>query len=219
VISVVIVDDEELFRSGLAELLDAAPDIEVVGQAADGRAGIEAVQAHRPDVVLLDMQMPVMDGLAAAAEIRRSVPSTAVVVVTSFDYDEFILPALRLGAAGYLLKDSSADELRRGIRVAAAGEAMLSPAVTRHLLDVVGERLGEDHSQSVRLVAGLSERERDVLGCVAAGMTNPQIARHLYSAETTIKTHLAHALTKLGDINRTQAAIIAHEAGLTPPAA
>lgn len=214
---VVVVDDEELFRSGLVELVSAAPDLEVVGQAADGREGIAQVQAHRPDVVLLDIQMPGMTGLEALPEMRRTVPSAAVLMLTSFQYDEYVLPALRAGAAGYLLKDSSADELRRGIRAAADGGSTMSPTVLRRLLDVVSDRLDAPDPAMTARVASLSDRERDVLGCVAAGMSNAEVARHLYLAETTAKTHLAHALTKIGATNRTQAAIIAHEARLEPP--
>ncbi|HWJ85716.1 MAG TPA: response regulator transcription factor [Cellulomonas sp.] len=215
---VVVVDDEELFRSGLAELVAATPGLEVVAQASDGREGIAQVQAHRPDVVLLDVQMPVMNGLEALPELRRTVPSAAVVMLTSFQYDEYILPALRAGAAGYLLKDSSADELRRGIRAAAEGNATMSPVALRRLIDAVGDRLEAPDARTEALVAGLSEREREVLGCVAAGMTNSEMARHLYMAETTAKTHLAHAMTKLGVTNRTQAAVVAHDAHLPLPA-
>jgi DNA-binding NarL/FixJ family response regulator len=213
----VVVDDEELFRSGLAELVGATPDLEVVGEASDGRQGISQVQAHHPDVVLLDVQMPVMNGLEALPEMRRTVPSAAVIMLTSFQYDEYILPALRAGAAGYLLKDSSADELRRGIRAAADGHATMSPVALRHLLDAVGDRLEGSDARADQLVASLSERERDVLACVAAGMSNAELARHLYMAETTAKTHLAHAMAKLGVGNRTQAAIMAHDARLPVP--
>ncbi len=216
-IRVVVVDDEVLFREGLVELLQGDPDIEVVGQAGDGRAGVAAVQAHHPDVVLLDMQMPVMNGLDATVEIRRTNPAVAVLVLTSFQYDEYVLPALRDGAAGYLLKDSSTAELRRAVHVAAAGEAILSPAVTRRLLDALGDRLPVHDDHAHRAVDRLSARERDVLGCVTAGMSNAEVARRLYMSETTAKTHLAHAMAKLGATNRTQAAIIGFQAGLQPP--
>lgn len=216
-IRVVVVDDEVLFREGLVELLQGDPDIEVVGQAGDGRAGVAAVQAHRPDVVLLDMQMPVMNGLDATVEIRRTNPTVAVLVLTSFQYDEYVLPALRDGAAGYLLKDSSTAELRHAVHVAAAGEAILSPAVTRRLLDALGDRLPVHDDHAHRAVDRLSTRERDVLGCVTAGMSNAEVARRLYMSETTAKTHLAHAMAKLGATNRTQAAIIGFQAGLQPP--
>jgi len=217
VIRVLVVDDEALFREGIARLVSAAPDLEVVGEAADGRAAVEQVRAHRPDVVLLDMQMPVMDGLSAAEEILRAGTGAAVVVLTSFLSDRYIVPALRLGAAGYLLKDSTVEELHRGIRAAAAGEAMLSPTVTRRLLDAVGPALSGLAQEARDRVAPLSARERDVLACVAEGLSNADTARRLYLAEPTVKAHLAHAMTKLGVENRTQAAIVAHDAGLVPP--
>jgi DNA-binding NarL/FixJ family response regulator len=219
VIRVLVVDDEALFRQGIARLVDAAPDLEVVAQASDGREAVAVVRAPRPDLVLLDMQMPVMDGLSAAAEILREAPAPAVVILTSFPYDRYIVPALRLGAAGYLLKDSTVEELHRGIRAAAAGEAMLSPLVARRLLDAVGPALSGTAQAARDRVAPLSARERDVLGCVAQGMSNAEIARRLYLAEPTVKAHLAHAMTKLGVENRTQAAIVAHDAGLVAPAA
>lgn len=218
-IRVLVVDDEALFRQGIARLVDAAPDLEVVAQAADGREAVAMVRAHRPDVVLLDMQMPVMDGLSAASEILRDQhgPAPAVVILTSFPYDRYIVPALRLGAAGYLLKDSTVEELHRGIRAAAAGEAMLSPLVARRLLDAVGPALSGTAQAARDRVAPLSARERDVLACVAEGLSNADVARRLYLAEPTVKAHLAHAMTKLGVENRTQAAIVAHDAGLVAP--
>lgn len=215
-IRVVVVDDEQLFRAGIVRLVDGADDLAVVGEAADGREGVAAVLQHHPDVVLLDMQMPVMDGISALQEIERVAPWVAVVVLTSFPHDRYVLPALRLGAAGYLLKDSTVDELRRGVRAAAAGEAMLSPLVTRRLLDAMGPTLSAAGADARRRVETLSPRERDVLGCVAEGLANGEVARRLYMAEPTVKAHLTHAMTKLGVSNRTQAAILAHDAGLRP---
>lgn len=215
-IRVVVVDDEQLFRAGIVRLVDGADDLAVVGEAADGREGVAAVLQHHPDVVLLDMQMPVMDGISALQEIERVAPGVAVVVLTSFPHDRYVLPALRLGAAGYLLKDSTVDELRRGVRAAAAGEAMLSPLVTRRLLDAMGPTLSAAGADARRRVETLSPRERDVLGCVAEGLANGEVARRLYMAEPTVKAHLTHAMTKLGVSNRTQAAILAHDAGLRP---
>jgi DNA-binding NarL/FixJ family response regulator len=214
-IRVIVVDDEQLFRDGIARLVDAAEDMTVVAEAGDGREGVEIAMAHHPDVVLMDMQMPVMDGLSATKEILRMMPGTAVVILTSFQYDEYILPALRDGAAGYLLKDSTIDELRNGIRAAAAGEAILSPAVTRRLLDAVGPSLSVREADAVRRTATLSDREKQVFACVAEGLSNAQIARRLFMAEPTVKTHLTHAMAKTGVNNRTQAAILAYEAGLT----
>ncbi len=215
-IRVLVVDDEQLFRDGIARLVDSATDMTVVGRAGDGKAGVEAVLAHRPDVVLMDVQMPVMDGLRATQEVLRTRPGTAVVMLTSFQHDEYLLPALRLGAVGYLLKDSSTEELLRGIRAAAAGDAMLSPAVTRQLLAQIGSALSTREADARRRLEVLSGRERDVFSHLALGESNAQIAQALFMAEPTVKAHLTHAMAKVGVTNRTQAAILAHEAGLTP---
>ncbi|WP_454041704.1 response regulator [Cellulosimicrobium sp. Marseille-Q8652] len=213
-IRVVVVDDEQLFREGITRLVDSASDMSVVGEAADGHQGVAQVMAHRPDVVLMDMQMPVMDGLSATQEILRSAPTTAVVVLTAFQSDRYVLPALRMGASGYLLKSSSVEELQAGIRAAAHGEAMLSPSVTRRLLDAMGPSLLDQTARAQAQVASLSRKERDVLACVGEGMANADIARRLYIAEPTVKVHLRHALEKIGASNRIQAAIIAHDADL-----
>ncbi|MBD7949511.1 response regulator [Oerskovia rustica] len=211
---VVVVDDESLFREGMAALVDAADDLDVVGTAANGRLGVEAVIARRPDVVLMDMQMPVMNGIEATQEIRRVAPEVAVVILTNFQYDEYVVPALRAGAAGYLLKDSTVSEVQRGIRAAAEGDAMLSPAVTRRLLDSLGPAMTTRQAEARARVGELSERERAVVGLLATGLSNAEIARALYMAEPTVKTHLTHAMVKLGVTNRTQAAILGHDAGL-----
>lgn len=216
-IRVLVVDDEVLTRQGIARLVDAAPDLEVVGEAGDGREAVEQVRAHRPDVVLLDLQMPVMDGLSAAQEIVRAGTGTVVVVLTGVLSDRYLVPALRLGAAGYLLKDGTVEELHRGIRAAAAGEAMLSPAVTRRLLDAVGPAPSGVAQEARDRVAPLSARERDVLACVAEGLSTAETARRLHLAEPTVEAHLAHAMTKLGVENRTQAVIVAHDAGMARP--
>lgn len=213
-IRVVVVDDERLFREGIVGLVDAAEDLDVVGTAENGREGVEAVLSHHPDVVLMDMQMPVMNGIDATREIRRTSPEVQVVILTNFQYDEYVVPALRAGAAGYLLKDSTVTEVHQGIRAAAAGEAMLSPSVTRHLLDSLGPAMSTRQAAARVKVRGLSERERAVVGLLATGLSNAEIARALYMAEPTVKTHLTHAMVKLGVTNRTQAAILGHDAGL-----
>ncbi|MBU5421774.1 response regulator transcription factor [Cellulomonas hominis] len=213
-IRVLVVDDEPLFLAGVRSLVEAADDMEVVGTAGDGRQGVAAVRAHRPDVVLLDVQMPVMNGVAATEEILRVAPSTAVIVLTNFQYDRYVLPALRAGAVGYLLKDTTVEDLHRAIRTAAAGEAILSPAVTRRLLRAVRPALGAEHDEARAQVAALSAREREVLAGLARGLTNAEIAAQLYMGETTVKTYLTRAMHKLGVGNRTQAAILAHDAGL-----
>jgi DNA-binding NarL/FixJ family response regulator len=213
-IRVLVVDDEELFREGISRLLESAPDIAVVATVAAGADAAGAVIAHRPDVVLMDVQMPGTDGLQAAAAVLEVAPGTAVVMLTSFLYDEYILPALHAGAAGYLLKDSSPDELRDGVRSAAAGDAILSPAVTRRLLDAVAPSLSTRRVEAVRAVATLSDRERDVVACLVEGLSNAEIGQRLFLAEPTIKTLLTRIMGKLGAANRTQAAILAVEAGL-----
>ncbi|MHA7135305.1 response regulator [Oerskovia turbata] len=214
VIRVVVVDDERLFREGIVGLVDAADDLEVVGTGENGREAVEAVIAHHPDVVLMDMQMPVMNGIEATREIRRVAPGVAVVILTNFQYDEYVVPALRAGAAGYLLKDSTVAEVQHGIRAVSEGEAMLSPAVTRRLLDSLGPAMSTRRAEAVSRVNELSERERAVVGLVATGLSNAEIARELFMAEPTVKTHLTHAMVKLGVANRTQAAILGHDAGL-----
>ncbi|PJI86562.1 response regulator [Luteimicrobium subarcticum] len=217
-IRVVVVDDEPLFRDGIAALLDDADDIDVVGRADDGDVGLDVVLRERPDVVLTDMQMPGRDGLELTRDVVRLAPGAVVVVLTHFQDDRYVVPALRAGAAGYLLKDSTAEELRQGVRAAAAGEAILSPVITRKILDALvasDASAAVEHASEARTrVAVLSDREREVLGEVARGASNAEIARALYMAEPTVKAHLSHALAKLGLVNRTQAAILAHEAGL-----
>jgi DNA-binding NarL/FixJ family response regulator len=213
-IRVVVVDDEALLRAGIVRLIDTAPDLDVVGEGGDGARAVELVREHSPDAALLDMQMPVMDGLDALVTIRREHPETAVIVLTSFLADEYVLPALRAGAAGYLLKDSTPEELHHGVRAAVAGDAILSPAVARHLLAAAGGDPSARRTEASRRLDTLAPQEREVVGALAEGLSNAQIAGRLYLAESTVKAYLAHAMTKLGTTNRTQTAILAHEAGL-----
>ncbi|MFF2830901.1 response regulator [Cellulosimicrobium cellulans] len=213
-IRVVVVDDEALLRAGVVRLIGTAPDLEVVGEGGDGARAVELVRELAPDALLLDMQMPVMDGLDALVAIRREHPQTAVVVLTSFLSDEYVLPALRAGAVGYLLKDSTPEELHHGIRAAVAGDAILSPAVARHLLAAAGDDVPARRASARHRLDALAPQEREVVGALADGLSNAEIARRLYLAESTVKAYLAHAMTKLGTVNRTQTAILAHEAGL-----
>lgn len=213
-IRVVVADDEALLRAGIVRLVEAAPDLEVVGQAADGAAAVRLVRQERPDVLLLDMQMPVMDGLDATLAVRREHPETAVVVLTSYLTDDYVLPALRAGAAGYLLKDSRPDELHQGVRAAVAGDAILSPAVAQHLLKAAGDDVTGRRAKARRDVARLAPKERDVVEALADGLSNAEIAARLFLAESTVKAYLASAMAKLGTTNRTQTAIVAHEAAL-----
>lgn len=214
VIDVLVVDDEELLRSGIAALVAAAPDLRVIGQAANGLEAVEQATALHPDVVLLDMQMPVMDGLDAIDGIRAACPDTTIVVLTSFLTDDYILPALRAGASGYLLKDSTPHELHDGIRAAAAGTITLSPAVGRLLLASAGGDPQGRRAAALHRLRSLTPQERAVAAALAGGLSNAQIAASLFLAPTTVKSYVASAMTKLGAENRTQVAILAHEAGL-----
>jgi DNA-binding NarL/FixJ family response regulator len=216
-IRVVVVDDEATVRAGVCAILGAEAGIEVVAEAADGREAVEAVHRHRPDVVLLDIRMPRMDGLAAGAEIRRTVPDTAVVMLTTFSEDEYIARALGDGASGFLLKSGDPRELIAGIHAVAGGAAYLSPTVTQRVITELSTAAGGRMSRSARArqqTRQLTTRERDVLALVGAGLSNAEIGRRLYLAEGTVKAHVSTILTRLDVKNRVQAAIVAHEAGL-----
>ena len=217
-IRVVIADDQELVRTGFRVILDSEPDIEVVGEAGDGREAIEAVQRHDPDVVLMDVRMPHLDGLEAT---RRIVTGTdegpRVLILTTFDLDEYVYEALRSGASGFLLKDGPAEQLLSAVRVVARGEALLAPRITRRLIAEFS-RVGRPNVPPARL-DGLTARELDVLKLVARGLSNAEIAGELYVAETTVRTHLGHILTKLGLRDRVQAVVLAYETGLVRPGA
>ncbi|GGM33158.1 DNA-binding response regulator [Longimycelium tulufanense] len=213
-IRVGIADDEALVRAGVRGILETADDVQVVGEADDGRSAVELVRVHRPDVLLLDVQMPGMDGLLAATAVRSAAPSTAVVVLTTFDYDEYVMRALRAGAVGYLLKDTDPAELVRAVRVVAGGEAVLSPRVARTVVDHFSTGCGVSAERARTLVSGLTERELDVLALIGRGNSNAEIGQQLHLSEGTVKAHVSRVLTKLGCDNRVQAAIMAHEAGL-----
>jgi DNA-binding NarL/FixJ family response regulator len=215
VISVLLVDDEALVRAGLRMILETAEDLTVVGDAEDGRAAIAAVDRYRPDVVLMDIRMPHLDGLAATAAIRARQHPPSVVVLTTFDADDEVFRALEAGAIGFLLKDTPPPDLLRAIRVAASGDAMLSPSVTRR---VINRFTAEDRSGRRREALGrldpLTERERQVLVEIGLGHANAEIARHLHMSEATVKTHISHLFDKLSATNRVQLAIAAFRAGL-----
>ncbi len=212
-IRVLLADDQAMVREGFAVLLDAQPDIEVIGQASDGREAVNLVAELRPDVVLMDVRMPVLDGLEAT---RLIADRTRVLMLTTFDLDEYVYEALRAGASGYLLKKAGARELSEAVRVVAAGEALLAPSVTRRL---IGEfaRL-RPPAATARQADGLSERETQVLVLIAHGRSNAEIAEHLVVTERTVKSHVSNILAKLGLRDRTQAAIHAFETGLVRPA-
>jgi len=219
VIRVVLVDDQELVRTGLRTLAEKDGDIEVVGEAADGRNGLGVVRQHRPDVVLMDIRMPVMDGIAATKAIVAdpALADVRVVVLTTFDEDENVMNAIRAGAAGYLLKDVAPAELREGIRRVAAGDALLSPAVTGTVMRALAGQLRR--TTRPELVAGLTDREREVLQRVALGESNAEIGAALSISPATARTYVSRLLTKLDARDRAQLVVIAYESGLVAPGA
>ncbi|MDH6460305.1 DNA-binding NarL/FixJ family response regulator [Micromonospora sp. A200] len=212
-VTVLLADDEAMVRAGVRAILAADPGIEVVAEAGDGRAAVELTRAHRPRVALLDIRMPKLDGLAAAAEIRRLVPATATVMLTTFGEDEYVARALGHGASGFLLKAGDPRELLAGVRAVAEGGAYLSPRVARRVIELNGDRMARVPAARDR-TAGLTDREREVLGLVGAGLSNAEIARRLFLTEGTVKGYLTSIFTRLDVRNRVQAAIIAYEAGL-----
>ncbi|MER6988444.1 response regulator transcription factor [Saccharopolyspora hirsuta] len=214
-ISVVLADDQELVRSGFAMILDAQPDITVVAEAGDGAAAVEAVRAHRPDVALLDIQMPGLDGIAATRAICADT-GTKVVILTTFDRDDYVYSALHAGASGFLLKDVRRDDLVHAVRVARAGESLLAPIVTRRLIDDVVRR-GVHPPAPPAGLGELTAREREVLVLLGRGLPNPEIAAALVVSEHTVKTHVSNVLSKLGLRDRVQAVICAYESGLIRP--
>ena len=218
-IRVVLVDDQELVRTGLRTLAEKDGDIEVVGEAADGRNGLGVVRQHRPDVVLMDIRMPVMDGIAATKAIVAdpALADVRVVVLTTFDEDENVMNAIRAGAAGYLLKDVAPAELREGIRRVAAGDALLSPAVTGTVMRALAGQLRR--TTRPELVAGLTDREREVLQRVALGESNAEIGGALSISPATARTYVSRLLTKLDARDRAQLVVIAYESGLAAPGA
>ncbi|MFD0651533.1 response regulator [Streptomyces malaysiensis] len=223
-IRVLIADDQVMVREGFSVLLNAQPDIEVVGEAVDGRQAIAQVAALRPDVVLMDIRMPEVNGLEATREIVAADADAKVLVLTTFDLDEYVYQALRSGASGFLLKDASARQLGDAVRIVAAGEALLAPTVTKRLITTFS-RIGEAAGFGVPLpspqgrLAELTERENEVLVLVAQGCSNAEIAERLIVAESTVKTHVSRILVKLGLRDRTQAAVFAYEVRLVTPGA
>ncbi|MFJ9344405.1 response regulator [Streptomyces sp. NPDC101733] len=216
-IRVMIADDQVMVRQGFTVLLNTQPDMEVVGQAVDGAAAVAQVAELEPDVVLMDIRMPGMGGIEATSLIT-GVPGSAVkvLVLTTFDLDEYVYQALRAGASGFLLKDASADQLAEAVRVVAAGEALLSPNITKRLLTEFS-RMGAPRAPSKTRIDELTERETEVLSLIAQGLSNAEIAQHLIVAEQTVKTHVSRILVKLGLRDRTQAAVFAYETGLIRP--
>jgi DNA-binding NarL/FixJ family response regulator len=217
-IRVVLADDQTLVRAGFRVLLEHSDDIEVVAEAADGSDALFQVRKHVPDVVLMDLRMPVMDGLEATRRIveDQRLSDVKVVALTTFDLDEYVFESLRVGASGFLLKDIEPDELRRAVRVIAAGEALLSPSITRRLISEYAERLATPPLDASPLDV-LTDREREVLTLVGAGLTNDDIAERLYMSPATAKTHIGRTMTKLGVHDRAQLVVLAYETGLVSP--
>jgi DNA-binding NarL/FixJ family response regulator len=215
-IRVVLVDDQHLMRAGLAALLDRADDITVVGEAEDGAGGVALVRTERPDVVLMDIRMPGVDGIEATRRIVTDdrLRDTRVVVLTTFDTDEHIFDAIRAGAAGFLLKNTQPDELRRAVRTVAAGEALLSPSVTQRVMAAVATS-GRPADES--RLAPLTDRERELLAEIGAGRSNDEIARRLFLSPATARTYVSRLLTKLDARDRAQLVHIAYETGLVRP--
>jgi DNA-binding NarL/FixJ family response regulator len=214
VIRVVVVDDEQLVRSGLRMILESAGDVEVVGEAADGGAAVEQVRRHRPDAVLMDIRMPAMDGLAATREITALPDPPKVIMLTTFELDEYVHAALENGAVGFLLKDIPPRDLVQAVRTVAEGNAMLAPTVTRRLIAEFAARSSTQAVAARRQLETLTGREREVVVAVAQGLSNAEIGRRLFMSEATVKAHVSRVLSKLGLSNRVQAAILAHDAGL-----
>jgi DNA-binding NarL/FixJ family response regulator len=220
-IRVLLVDDQELVRTGFRMILEGSPEVEVVGEAADGQQGIEAAQRLHPDVVVMDIRMPNVDGIEATRRIVRDqlAPNAHVLVLTTFDADENVVEALRAGASGFLLKDVTPADFVVAIKTIAAGDALLAPTVTRRLLDRFADRLPPVNDQRNTALRDLTEREVEVLKLVARGLSNREIADRLVLAEPTVKTHVSHVFDKLDLRDRAQAVVLAYEAGLIRPGA
>ncbi len=214
-IRVLIADDQELVRTGFRVILNAEPDLEVVGESRDGKEVIEAARRLRPEVVLMDIRMPNLDGIEATRRIAAGAGSPRVLILTTFDLDQYVYEALRAGASGFLLKDAAADDLLQAIRVIAAGEALLAPSITRRLIEDYARRPAPRYRPDA--LADLTARELEVMRLLARGMSNTDIARELFLGDATIKTHVARIFGKLSLHDRAQAVVLAYETGLVQP--
>jgi DNA-binding NarL/FixJ family response regulator len=214
-IRVLIADDQALIRTGFRMILDAQDGLKVVGEAIDGRDAIEQHRRLSPDVIVMDVRMPSMDGIEATRQLTAADPPARVLILTTFDLDEYVFEALRAGASGFLLKDRPPEELVAAVRVVAAGEALIAPSITRRLIREFASR--PDGHRELPELSELTYREREVLQLIARGLSNAEIAKDLFLAETTVKTHVGHVLQKLGLRDRAQAVVVAYESGLVQP--
>ena len=213
-VRILVADDQELVRAGFAAVLGTQPDFEVVAEAATGREAVDLVRAHRPDVVLMDVRMPDLDGIGATAEICRDARTRSrVLILTTFDLDEYVLAALRAGASGFLLKDAPRDNLYAAVRTVAAGDALLAPSVTRRLIER-HLRLAQPSAELLHRLGRLTERERGVLTLLARGLSNAAIAANLHLSEATVRTHVGHLFAKIGARDRAQAVVFVYESGV-----
>jgi DNA-binding NarL/FixJ family response regulator len=208
---VLLVDDDQLMRAGLRLIIEQTPDLRVSGEAGDGRQAVEAARRERPDVVVMDVRMPVMDGIEATRQLTGAPHPPKVLILTTFELDEYVFSALQAGASGFLLKRSPPEQLVEGIRTVAAGEALLSPSVTRRLIEAFSTRPSRRDNPRF---ADMTDREREVLVAIARGLSNEELAEELFISENTVKTHVKRVLTKLGARDRVQAVVMAYEGGL-----
>ena len=215
-IKVLVADDQPLMRTAFDMILRGEDDMELIGEAADGQAAIDQARRMNPDVILMDVRMPILDGVEATRILTAEAPAIKILILTTFDLDEYVVEALRAGASGFLLKDVRPDELVQGIRIVARGDALLAPSVTRRLLEHLGPALGTLRPRAARLET-LTETELKVLTLIGRGLSNEEIAAELFVAETTVRTHLRHILEKLGLKNRVQAVVLAYDTGLVQP--
>jgi DNA-binding NarL/FixJ family response regulator len=216
-VRILLVDDQPLLRTGFRMVLGGEPDIDVVGEAGDGTEAVDLARRLLPDVVLMDIRMPRMDGVAATRAIVEARLPVRVLILTTFDLDEYVVGALRAGASGFLAKDVPAEDLVAAIRTVAAGDAVVAPRILRRLLDRFAHALPDPNADPPSQLGSLTEREREVLVQMARGLSNAEIARELRVSETTVKTHVGHVLTKLGLRDRVQAVVLAYESGLVRP--
>jgi DNA-binding NarL/FixJ family response regulator len=218
-IRVLLCDDQALVRSGFRMILEAREDLEVVGEAEDGRQAVELSRQLNPDVILMDVRMPNLDGVEATRQLVAGGSTARILILTTFDLDEYVYDALRAGASGFLLKDVQPAQLVDAVRVVSAGEALLAPSVTRRLLDRFADALPGEQAKSLPALESLTERELEVLKLLAGGLSNAELAEQLFLSETTVKTHISSVLRKLELRDRVQAVVLAYEAGLVRPGA